>query len=734
MKKHYLMTGLAFLSFALICTLLSDCCFAQGFRRNTTRSMQRQRPTQNSQIQSNTRSISPPAQQLRELPLPVEQSKKSFTSQEFSELHKKAQPIFTDRKWHVVLFAVNSYDDEEQHFDPLNGCNADMLAIQDDWLIPMGVPRENIRFLHDGAHDSKMKPTATNFENAIDDCLRDAKNDDIVLIAVACHGIAYDSKSYLVPIDYQCPKNDGTIPSDDIHYFELSKTEVGPERDRYIKARRLIEVSEIIAKLNASHAANKLLIIDACREKNLIDKEEHDFMKEFQVMRDSLDSSSTGLGVLTSCSLGEFAREIGNDNLARGVFLRCFIEGIRTGNANLKGVLDGEITLAKAYAYAYSETQLIIDGLNKIEQVDYRQRPEIFYNSDAHRFVLAKTGPAQNHAEKSDVEFVYDTSLFLINNAQQKVDASLYKQQRTQTNQRLNVQKNIYTSAIRGLDYVALEQPNNANVYVNLSSCYLNRNLYRVGNDYHRFGKFEDKKQDIQNALKQSQKINKPLELYAENFIKDFQDALDSDPNLMQKYQERLTNLRAQYIDDDSQFKQLEEELRAEINDTLYSKKIDLFDQSKTNVVCTVDYGQKISATDMQGDYLWVHKVGDDMGNVDLGWVHINNVEWKPENVEWYRPITPLRPQGQYGQYRGTQVQRNMTQFEQTLQAAQIGIGIANSFGANIPGEVSMGIGIAQSVIQFRQMSPAQRQQAIRERIRSEIRSRISIPYVGSFL
>ena len=727
MKKQLLLIGLYGLLFAFTSTMFADCCFAQQRRTQQRRPQQRQ----NTSSQQNTRSApraTPPATQPQiqpqiqpEMPQSVEELKpQSFSMQEMNlDFQNIPREMYTDKTWHVVLFAVNEYDVEKQSFLPLAGCYNDMLAIQDEWLLAMGVPVENIQLLHDNAPDSHLKPTAKNLLNAIDKCLSEAKKDDYVLIAFACHGMAFDGKSYLCPSDYV--------------NANFSGIDTEEKQKRYAKEHNLVEVAEVIGKLSDKkvQATNKLLIIDACREKVWErDSDRHDFMKEFKSLSDKIDFSKdetmNGLCVLTSCTLGQCARE--NTNESRGVFSKCFIEGIRYGLADFAGKVDGEITLGEAYNYAVEKTALYsmqtpIQGMQLSAKEKYPpQTPELFYNSNLHTFIIAKNKLLQqNYASKSDSEFVYDTSLFVVQNAQQKIAASYSRNSRNMRHPQVQQQQTLYSSAIQGLDYVAMEQPNNQDVYAALSNCYLNRQLCLVGDkQYQRIGDSNSKREDIAKALEYSKIAGKPLVLYAEDFVKALGNAVELDPNLVKKYEEKFK----QISNDEQKILELKNEMYAEIENATYHAKINLYDE-RQNIIGTVDYGQKVCITDIKGDYLWVEMADYNTENLGLGWIHMDYVDWKPANAEWYRPQTELRPEGRY--YTSGQIYNNVSQLQQDLQAAQTVIGIANSFGANIPGGVSMGIGIAQQVLQLRQMSPQQR----RETILREAGSRI--PYIGGF-
>ena len=710
-----MLIGLYGLLLALSSAMFADCCFAQSRRRT--------QPRRSMPSQQNTRPAPRPIpqttqpQEQREIPPLVEELKpRSFSMQEINlDLQNLPREMYTDKTWHVVLFAVNDYDVDTQNFLPLAGCYNDMLAIQNDWLLPMGVPAANIQLLHDNAQEPHLKPTAENLLNAIDRCLSKAKKSDYVLIVFGCHGMAFDGKSYL-------------CPSDCIH-ADFWGIDTEEKQKQYARKHNLVEVAEIIGKLSDKkvQATNKLLIIDACREKKWERDEDHDdFMKEFKSLSDKIDFSKdetmNGLCVLTSCTLGQFARE--DQNNSRGVFSKYFIEGIRYGLADFAGKVDGEITLGEAYNYAVEKTALYsmrvpVRGMQLNAKEKYpSQTPELFYNSDLHTFTLAKNRLIQKNSDsKSDAEFIYDTSLIVVQNAQQEIVPQNNRNTRYSSVQQ---QQTLYSSAIQGLDYVAMEQPNNQDVYAALSNCYLNRQLCLVGDkQYQRMGDSNSKREDIAKALRYSKIAGKPLVLYAEDFVKVFGDAITSDPNMMKKYEEKFR----QHQNDEQKIQELKNEIYAEIEKVTYHAKINLYDESQ-NIIGTVDYGQKVCITDMQGNYLWVEMVDYKTENLGLGWIHMDYVDWKPANAEWYRPQTELRPEGRYTSDQNN----NATQLQQELQTAQSVIGIANSFGANIPGGVTIGIGIAQQVIQFRQMSPERRRQTIwNEGVRR-------IPYVGGFL
>ena len=94
----------------------------------------------------------------------------------------------------------------------------------------------------DGARDKDVKPTRANIERHLKTALDKAGKSDLVLLALAGHGLHFDK----VEDSFFCPQD--AIPLDDA---DSRKT--------------LLSLKSVYRQMEASRAGVKLLIVDACR-------------------------------------------------------------------------------------------------------------------------------------------------------------------------------------------------------------------------------------------------------------------------------------------------------------------------------------------------------------------------------------------------------------------------------------------------------------------------------------
>ncbi|MGL4594324.1 MAG: caspase family protein [Thermoguttaceae bacterium] len=286
--------------------------------------------------------------------------------------------------WRCLLFAVEQYDEKTQNLPPLRGCYNDMIAAKTDWLGRIGIGDDRIVFLND--RNTKVAPTRERFMAQLEKLCNSAAPSTNLVVAVSSHGIAKNGKSYVCPID--------------VVYR--------PDQEEW---DNLISVSDILDRLKSSKAGRKLLIIDACRSVGKSTGNE-DFMNEFAKLSKGILASSgqstSGMAVITSCSLSQEAHEMQVNGEPRGVFMKYFIEGL-AGPADYFGLIDGNITLSEAYSYAFSQTSKFVYLCRNKNQ----QTPELFRENDLTSFVLAPSEPSRKQPNESDMQFLLRQSMEL---------------------------------------------------------------------------------------------------------------------------------------------------------------------------------------------------------------------------------------------------------------------------------------------------------------------------------
>lgn len=657
-------------------TSVCDLSFAQLYwrRGGSATPQQRQNPLQQRENMQPSSHAGTPAEGRAEF---VPNAREMDKESRFARRQLKTPDA---ANWQVVLFAVNRYS-KEQELSPLSGPYNDMVAVKDHWLSKIGVPEDNIIFLHDNAASDELKPTASNLLAAIDRCVDRSRPGSRILIAVACHGISHDGKSFL-------------CPSDCIGY-DFKHVGNGVSLEQYAIDNHLVPISEIVDKIvgEKNQSEYKLLLVDACRNsgntQNALNGDHNDFMKEFESLRNRIffqepNSKMKGLCVLTSCSMQQQAYEFPNED--RGVFSKYFIDGLSTGIADYEGIVDGRITLAEAYNYALKMTSLYC-GLRRADQT-----PELLHGAGVYNFTLTQNDLSSGKSNDRDEQFVMRTSTFLEQHATRTVKLPDDSDRRSDDAIRkaIKPQVDVYSAAINGFRYVTQECPNDAEAYLGLSSSYLNRYLATDdGQTFRYVGQLfkRSKLDDFNAALDAAKDVGQPLLLYIGNPSKIMQELVKADPDLSKKLKENVAE-------------EDQERMRQELVDLLYATEIPL-DNSK-NVVF---YGQKICVTEIEGEKLRVHMVDFDTTNTDLGWIHYDYAEWKPSNAEIYHPKNKFTPEGYYKKYSSA------VQGGQKLHNILAVVDAARSFGVPIPSEVSRALGIVDEI---RNMSS---QQGLRDRI-----------------
>lgn len=239
----------------------------------------------------------------------------------------------------AVIVAAERYESGE--FAPLDGCANDARALK-GWLDAnfdaeyrrTDAYRRKVATLVEGAENQSAAPTR---ENILTVLRQKAETPcDRLFVSFAGHGVGVGGKSYFCPIDALNPQT----------FDELEDA----------AALNLIAVSEMIEILKGAKAKEVILLLDACRDGDSANS----FMLEFaELLKNAEENFKKSDGgafyILTSCSLGEKAKEVVKNREWRGAFAYYFVEGL-DGPADYVGCCDGSVTLVEAYNYAYSKT------------------------------------------------------------------------------------------------------------------------------------------------------------------------------------------------------------------------------------------------------------------------------------------------------------------------------------------------------------------------------------------
>ena len=151
-----------------------------------------------------------------------------------------------------------------------------------------------------GKKDADLKPTRANILQHVERTLSGRHRDDLVLIALAGHGLQPDRKNE----SYFCPAD--ADPAD---------------------RETMIGTSKFIELMKRSGAGIRLMLIDACRDAPEL--------KLLGINEDNVPKPPDGSAILFSCKPGEVAYEL--DKYRHTVFFHFVIKGLRGAAADQRG-------------------------------------------------------------------------------------------------------------------------------------------------------------------------------------------------------------------------------------------------------------------------------------------------------------------------------------------------------------------------------------------------------------
>jgi TPR repeat protein len=207
-----------------------------------------------------------------------------------------------------------------------------------------------------GEADAARRPTAANIRGRLKGILARANKQDLVLVALAGHGLRTRVES--------------AGKARDESFFCPADARPGQGRDLAELGQTLLGFTELFAALGDSGAGVKLLLIDACR---------HDPEAGRNVDLDTLPYPPRGTAALFSCKSGERAFE--TPKVGHGVFFHFVLEGLR-GKARND---EGEVTWLSLAGYVTRQVAREVSGLIG---PGARQTPHLVANQEGESPVL----------------------------------------------------------------------------------------------------------------------------------------------------------------------------------------------------------------------------------------------------------------------------------------------------------------------------------------------------------
>jgi hypothetical protein len=219
---------------------------------------------------------------------------------------------------YALLVGINKYSGS---LGKLAFCHNDMNALKIR-LLAAGFPPENVVFLNEEEQDANLYPSKANIEAQLRLRMSIASRNDLFLVAFSGHGLHIDGQSYFCPIDAKLDDAEGTM----------------------------VAVNDIYTGLQNCKAAQRLMVIDACR---------NDPTRGLKAARSTdltLGKPPSGVRVLSSCEAGQYSME--DPKLKHGVFMYYVTKGLEgLADVEAEGNKNGKITLDELYYFAHEKTK-----------------------------------------------------------------------------------------------------------------------------------------------------------------------------------------------------------------------------------------------------------------------------------------------------------------------------------------------------------------------------------------
>jgi uncharacterized caspase-like protein len=278
------------------------------------------------------------------------------------------------RRW-AILVGVNDY----VKFGDLKYCVSDVTGLRDE-LLKHGYEEKRIFCLTTRSHDGvNFQPTYANIDRTVKQVLKQLQKGDQLLIVLSGHGLMISGKSYYCPED-----------ADDAQ----PKT-------------TLLDIEQLYQIVEQSKATNKMLIVDACRNRpsdstveipdNVVQQTSQDPLKGRKAASgakgiEKLPPPPAGIVLLTSCNEGEYSFE--DSNLKHGVFTHFLINAVQ-GKADMNN--DGLISLLELSNYVCEETPLYT-----MKKFSAAQTPYLAGKTTAYYIAATQIKPNVEHSTSSE--------------------------------------------------------------------------------------------------------------------------------------------------------------------------------------------------------------------------------------------------------------------------------------------------------------------------------------------
>ena len=269
----------------------------------------------------------------------------------------------------AVIVGIDRY--HSRAISELHGAANDARALADTMADVFGIPQNQL-LVYTSDSDASHLPSTGNLVRALRYTAREARPDDLFVLAFSGHGAASGRENYLLT------------------YY----SEMGALTDTALRLSRVKQLIEAVP------CRQKLVILDACRnDPNGGKGDEPNFLSETFAkgiaVKAKSGSQSEVVATLFSCSLGE--RSFEWPAKERGFFSWYLEQGLKGAAANSAG----KIILNSLVAYLQGA---VPDGVHRVLGVDRQQNPYVIMEgADPGNWLLARVpGPDMGAAIKEE--------------------------------------------------------------------------------------------------------------------------------------------------------------------------------------------------------------------------------------------------------------------------------------------------------------------------------------------
>lgn len=236
-------------------------------------------------------------------------------------------PTVEASRW-AILIGPDTYDDSAQ-LRPLRFAGSDVRSVAES-LVATGHQPEQVIVMTSDSKDASLRPTKLAIYQTIRSVVETIGDAEIesLMVVFAGHGVNIEGRSYLCPSDGQLDF---------------------PERT-------LLPLADLSSLLARSRAAQKFLIVDACREEiGMAGKTDFNLLTGLSTMKLN-DEGSQGLVYFASCLARQ--RSVEDPDIQHGIFMHYFSEALG-GLADVRsaGNRDGLVSCHEAFQYASDQTR-----------------------------------------------------------------------------------------------------------------------------------------------------------------------------------------------------------------------------------------------------------------------------------------------------------------------------------------------------------------------------------------